>query len=246
MSATAAPPGPCCIQGVKHEGPVSGEIIDYHGISTYVSGDKTSKKIILLIADIFGATLSNTQLIADDFAAKGYYVIVPDLFNGDPVPWMPFEELGKFDLPSWLGKHGFDVTGPLIEKVYDHIVEDFAPEAIGSIGYCYGAKLVVKLQGEGKIKAGILCHPSFVEESEFEKISVPTMISAAETDPIYPMAARHKTEEIFVKNQVPYVISVYSGVVHGFCVRADLTVPVKKFSKEHAFVGQLGFFEFYL
>ncbi|KAK9481319.1 dienelactone hydrolase, partial [Lipomyces japonicus] len=228
------------------EGPVSGEIIDFHGVQTYVSGDKASKKIIFILTDIFGHILTNVQLVADDFAAQGYYVIVPDLFNGDPIPWTPFDKLGEVDLPTWLGKHSLEVTEPIVDKVYNHIKEDFAPTSIGAIGYCFGAKYTVRLLGAGKIQAGAIAHPSFVDDAEVEQIKLPFHISAAETDPIFPRENRFKTEEILQKNAAPYQITVYSHVVHGFAVRVDPSIPLHKYAKEQAFISQAAFFNFHL
>lgn len=39
---------------------------------------------ILFLSDATGRMV-NSELIADQFAANGYYCLVPDLFNGDPV-----------------------------------------------------------------------------------------------------------------------------------------------------------------
>ncbi|KAK9488518.1 dienelactone hydrolase [Lipomyces starkeyi] len=240
------PPGLCCLTGVKHEGPVTGEIIDYHGIEAYVSGDKTSKKVIFFLTDIFGHVLSNAQLVADDFAAQGYYVIVPDLFGGDAIPWTPFDKLGDVGLPEWLGKHSVEVVEPIVEKVLGHIKEDFTPTSIGAVGYCFGAKYVVRLLGEKKIDAGAIAHPSFVAEEEVEKVTSPLIISAAQTDPIFPLENRAKTEEILIKNGAIFEITVYSGVTHGFGCRVDPTIAVAKYAKERAFFSQVAFFAQYL
>ncbi|KAK9318061.1 dienelactone hydrolase [Lipomyces starkeyi] len=240
------PPGLCCLTGVKHEGPVTGEIIDYHGIEAYVSGDKASKKVIFFLTDIFGHVLSNAQLLADDFAAQGYYVIVPDLFGGDAIPWTPFDKLGDVGLPEWLGKHSLDVVEPIVEKVLGHIKEDFTPTSIGAVGYCFGAKYVVRLLGEKKIDAGAIAHPSFVADEEVEKVTSPLIISAAQTDPIFPLENRVKTEEILTKNGAIYEITVYSGVIHGFACRVDPTIAIAKYAKERAFFSQVAFFAQYL
>ncbi|KAK9370040.1 Alpha/Beta hydrolase protein [Lipomyces kononenkoae] len=202
----------------------------------------TITEVILYITDIFGHVLSNHQLLADDFASQGYYVIAPDLFRGDPLPWTPFEKLGEVDLPGWLAKHTPEVVGPIVEKVLGHIKEDFAPTSIAAIGYCLGAKFVIRLLGDKKIDAGAICHPSFVTEDEFEKVTSPLIISAAQTDPIFPLESRVKTEEILTKNGTTYEITVYSGVVHGFACRVDPTIAIQKYAKERAFFSQVAFF----
>ncbi|KAK9470885.1 dienelactone hydrolase [Dipodascopsis tothii] len=245
MSAASAP-GPCCLTGVKHEGPVSGKMIDYHGTETYVTGDEKSKKIILILSDIFGHVLSNTQLIADQFAECGYYVVVPDLFEGDALPFLPFDQLGTVDLPAWLGKHTAEMVTPLTEKIVGHLKADFAPESIGAVGYCFGAKYVLRLMNAGLAQVGAIAHPSFCDNEEFDAVRQPLIIEAAETDPIFPTENRHKVEVMLAANKIPYQISVYSGVVHGFAVRTDLAVPQNKYAKEQAFLGMAAFFNNYL
>ncbi|KAK9380382.1 dienelactone hydrolase [Kockiozyma suomiensis] len=228
------PPGICCLSGVKHE------------VQTYISGEKAKgKKVVFLITDIFGVVFNNAKLIADDFAAQGYLVVVPDLFNGDPVPWTYFSKLQEFDLGSWLGKHPKEVTEPLVESVLSHIKADFAPSSIAAVGYCYGAKYVVRLLGASKIDVGAICHPSFVDDEEVELLKLPLTIQAAETDPIFPVENRIKTEAILTKNQTPYEITVFSGVVHGFAVRGDPAVPQTLYAKERAFHNIVTFFDFH-
>jgi hypothetical protein len=46
---------------------------------------------------------------------------------------------------------------------------------------------------------------------------------------------RHESEDILVKARQPWQINLFSGVVHGFAVRADLTDSQQKWAKEQAF-----------
>ena len=52
---------------------------------------------------------------------------------------------------------------------------------IGAIGYCFGAKYVVRsMDGSGKgIDVGYVAHPSFVDKEELEKLKGPFSIAAA-------------------------------------------------------------------
>jgi dienelactone hydrolase len=81
-----------------------------------------------------------------------------------------------------------------------------------------------------------VAHPSFVEETELAAITGPLSISAAETDAIFPAEKRHTSEEILQKTGQPYQINLFSGVAHGFAVRADTSDKVAKFAKEQAFI----------
>lgn len=60
-----------------------------YGLNTYVSNPKSSSdgptNTILMVPDIFGLYV-NAKLLCDDWAGQGYRVLMPDLFEGDPVP----------------------------------------------------------------------------------------------------------------------------------------------------------------
>lgn len=47
-----------------------------------------------------GHKFLNAQLIADQFAVKGYFVVMPDLFNGDAVPLNRPEGFNIMDCPG--------------------------------------------------------------------------------------------------------------------------------------------------
>lgn len=98
----------------------------------------------------------------------------------------------------------------------------------------------------GKIDVGYTAHPSFVDADELRDIKGPLAISAAETDSIFPTEKRHESEVILKEVGYPYQINLYSGVEHGFAVRADLSNPVAKYAKESAFLQALQWFEEHL
>lgn len=98
----------------------------------------------------------------------------------------------------------------------------------------------------GKIDVGYTAHPSFVDADELRDIKGPLAISAAETDDIFPTEKRHESETILKEVGQPYQINLYSGVVHGFAVRAELSNPVTKYAKESAFIQALQWFDQYL
>lgn len=73
---------PDCVTGSLHEGTPIGSIIKIAGIPAYAVGDEDSDKVIVIASDIFGWTFLNTRLLADEYAARGFRVIMPDFFNG--------------------------------------------------------------------------------------------------------------------------------------------------------------------
>ena len=59
-----------------------------------------------------GHTFNDAQLIADQFAANGFFAFMPDLFHSDPVPpdFSP-----DFDFTEWLKPHGQETVDPIVE-----------------------------------------------------------------------------------------------------------------------------------
>lgn len=77
-------------------------------------------------------------------------------------------------------------------------------------------------------------------------ITNPVTGKIAETDGVFPAAKRHESETILAKTGQPYQINLFSGVEHGFAVRADISKPVLKFAKEQAFLQAVAWFNQYL
>lgn len=104
--------------------------------------------------------------MADQFAVNGYYTLIPDLFNGDPLSLNRPE---GFDFMDWLnhgtgGKnpHTTDAVDPIVQKGLDYLKKKGFTK-IGSVGYCFGAKYTVRFMSKGKgIDVGYLAHPSSV------------------------------------------------------------------------------------
>jgi dienelactone hydrolase len=205
---------------------------------------KSTEKAILIFTDVLGHKFNNVQLIADQFAANGYFVAVPDLFNGDPVP---LDRSPDFDLMKWLtGSHTFKEVDPICDAVIKDLRSTYGVKKLGGVGYCFGAKYVARFLKKGNLDAGYMAHPSFVDEAELKAIEGTLSISAAETDQIFPPEKRRQSEDILTKMDVPWQINLFSDTEHGFAVRADLTQPRVKWAKEQAFYQAVQWFDEYL
>ncbi|KAB5566745.1 Alpha/Beta hydrolase protein [Coniochaeta sp. 2T2.1] len=146
------PPAKCCTIGVKHEGTPSGKSVKVGQHEAYLAtppeGKAHKDTAILYLPDVLGIW-QNAQLIADQFAANGYLTLVPDLFNGDPIP---VNGLGGMDIMTWL-KEGSDGKHPHTKEVVDPIVveaikvlkEEYGVKKIGAVGYCFGGKVLFPL-----------------------------------------------------------------------------------------------------
>lgn len=248
------PPGACCSNlGPLHEGTPKGRFIKSADgkVDCYLaeaSGDKAKKDTaILYLFDAFGIG-HNSKLMADGFAAAGYTTLVPDLFEGDAMP-NPRPE--GFDIMAWITS-GTDGKSPHTKEAVDPItvngietLRSLGFKKIGAVGYCFGAKYLVRHFKDG-IDVGYCAHPSFVDDEELAAITGPLSISAAEIDPIFPAEKRHKSEEILIKTKQPWQINLFSNVEHGFSVRGDPKVKAEKYAKEQAFKQAVDWFDEHL
>ncbi|KAJ5168623.1 uncharacterized protein N7482_004217 [Penicillium canariense] len=239
----------CCIIGSIHEGQARGEIKDIGAISAYFANPSngSTENAVLILTDVIGHRLINAQLIADQFAAKGYFVVMPDLFNGDTVP---INRPEGFDIMDWVKSHLPPQTEPIIDIVLTEMRESFGCKRIGGVGYCYGGKYVCRYLRPGKLDVGFTAHPTMVEAGELKGIEGPLSIAAAGEYPIlffFDFATkRHESEQILDKLDVPYQINLFSDVDHGFAVRCDLSKPRQKFAKEQALSQAMAWFDHYL
>ena len=101
---------------------------------------------------------------------------MPDLFHGDAVP---LNRPPDFNLMSWLQNHLSAQVDPIIETVLKEMRGPLGCKRVGGVGYCFGGKYVCRFLKEGKLDAGYMAHPSFVEREELEGIVGPLSISAA-------------------------------------------------------------------
>jgi len=242
---TSHQPAACCTVGVKHEGEAVGELGKISDFEVYYSypKDRSTQNAILILTDVIGHSFINVQLIADQFAANGYFVVVPDLFYGDTVKLNPPE---GFNVMEWLKGHTTAQVDPIVSATLKEMRGPLGCKRIGGVGYCFGGKYVCRFLKAGQIDVGYTAHPSFIDKEELEGIQGPLSISAAETDQIFPAAKRHESEEILLKLKVPYQLNLFSDVVHGFAVRSDVSKKREKFAKEQAFLQAVAWFDEYI
>lgn len=119
----------------------------------------------------------NVQLIADQFAANGFFTVIPDLFNGAEAP-MNRED---FDIVDYINNKmpRVPTVDPIIEKTIKYLRGELGVKRLGGVGYCFGGKYVCRWLKEGALDAGFTAHPSFVDREEVEGIQGPLSIAAA-------------------------------------------------------------------
>lgn len=249
---------------VNRGNPTGNSVRLENNIEAYIAEPKQEvegKKAVLFLPDVIGIW-ENSKLMADQFAANGYYTIMPDLFNGDALK---LNRPDDFDFMAWLTKgtggnnpHTTDFVDPIVASAISYL-HSKGYTRVASVGYCFGAKysarwmhsnppVAVSTQraGEPLVQVSYVAHPSFVQDDELAGIKGPWAISAAERDSIFPQELRWKSEGILKKIGVPYQINLFQGVVHGFATRAELGNKWQRWCKEQAFVQAVEWIKFHL
>lgn len=107
--------------------------------------EKVQKGVALLyLPDVMGIW-TNSQLMADQYAANGYTCVIPDIFNGDALS---LNRPAGFDLKKWIGEgsdgkspHNIATIDPIIEATINTIKGELGFTKIGAVGYCFGCKV---------------------------------------------------------------------------------------------------------
>ncbi|RFU28800.1 hypothetical protein B7463_g7535, partial [Scytalidium lignicola] len=159
---------PCveCIKGTIHKGQPQGKEEIIHGLNTYVIGNRTNPRgIIVIYSDIFGLPLPNNKLIADTYAKSGEWLVyLPDFFKGDPVPLKLADLLIPVDAakqssvakytgllaraPSfmmWMMRHKEAPTNKICMD-FLRALRHATPRSqkIGMTGFCWGGKYAIR------------------------------------------------------------------------------------------------------
>ncbi|KAH8804453.1 Alpha/Beta hydrolase protein [Xylogone sp. PMI_703] len=247
-------PSECCAVGFKDEGTPTGDMIKIAGkhdayVATPPSEAKHEAVGILYIPGALGIW-HNSKLLADEFAANGFVTILLDIFNGDQLD--SSVDPVNVELMDWI-RNGRNGRGPhtpcevdfIIADAIQYMRRDLGLERIGSVGYCFGAKYVIRHCGKA-IDVGYIAHPSFVEEKELAAITGPLSIAAAEIDPMSPAERRHTSEQILQQIGQPYQINLFSGAIHGFADRIRPINTAQRFAKTQAFRQSIQWFNRWL
>ncbi|KAL6956154.1 carboxymethylenebutenolidase [Sarracenia purpurea var. burkii] len=173
----------------------------------------------------------NNWKLADNVAAAGFYVVVPDFLYGDfYVP-----ENAKRPLPVWVKNHapdkGFEDAKPIIEALKGRGVS-----SIGAAGFCWGAKVVVELAKHAYVQAAVLLHPSFVTLDDIRVVKVPISVLGAEIDKISPPELLKQFDKALnAKSEVDSFVKIFPGVAHGWTVRYKVedALAVKSAKEAH-------------
>ena len=87
----------------------------------------------------------NSKLMADQFAANGYFCLVIDLYNGDALA---LNKPAGFEFEAWMREgsggnnpHTTEAIDPIVEAAVKAMRKVYGIKRLGVVGYCFGAKV---------------------------------------------------------------------------------------------------------
>ncbi|KAF4554864.1 Dienelactone hydrolase-like protein 1 [Elsinoe fawcettii] len=247
-------PRPCCATGSLHTGTPKGTVGKLHGLDAYITNPTEGtqpKGVVVIIPDIFGWTLPNSRILADEYAEKGP-AFQPDML-------ISIEAVRKTGLSALLSRayhfarllwHGVpflvrnraSAVMPRITSFFSDL-RDATPThlPIGAAGFCWGGMPVVKLchdetkakNGLSLVDAGFIAHPSFMTmPDDAEKLVKPLSFAAAGNDGKVMVKQGEVFEEVLKRKNkeaeereggmgVRHEYVFYEKADHGFAVRTN-------------------------
>lgn len=201
---------------------------------------------LLYLTDVFGVQLAENRLLADSFARQGFITVAPDMFGGQPAP----SDLNdpSFNSTAFLAAHDVAATDPIIANTINFMRTQLGVRKLAVTGYCFGGRYSFRFVSPAafngqRADVGFAAHPSLLEDPEIMSIGSPVSVAAAEDDNLMPPERRAAIESMLGNTTMPYQLSLYSGVAHGFGVRANVSDQQGKFAKEQAFLQAVNFFQ---
>ncbi|KAI6003574.1 Alpha/Beta hydrolase protein [Pisolithus marmoratus] len=227
-----------CFTTVQHAGTPTGQRIDIDvggvPVPTYLAEPKdtsSSRKIILYFSDVFGAFYANDQLLQDYFATQGFTVLGIDYFFGDSYALHVNDP--NFDRPTWRDK-SVNQAKVFTPGWVDAIKQRYGTEGVKyfAVGYCFGAPYVFDQGETGLLSAAAVAHPTALTVESVLKSNAPVLFSCAEIDNAFNPDLRRSVEDALSAKKATYYFQIFSGALHGFGTRADLSVESQRWAKE--------------
>jgi len=174
---------------------------------------------LIIIQEIFGVNV-NMRKICDDFAAKGYIAVCPDLFwRQEPNVQLTDKTPAEWDRAFELYK-GFDVEAGVRDLLstlaYVRSMKGCTGK-VGAVGYCLGGKLAYLMASRCDVDATVSYYGVDLEKylDEVHDIRAPLIINIAALDKFMTEPVRQKILRSVARNPV-ITAYVYEGVDHAF------------------------------
>jgi len=173
---------------------------------------------IVLLQEIFGVN-QHIRNVADQYAADGYVVLVPDLFwrQGARIE-LGYDEAGWKRAVELMNTTGMDSAQNDVAATIKVLrALDGVGDKIASLGYCFGGRLSYHTAANGLVDAAVCYYGGGIQNAlgRAGEIKVPVVMHFGSADSHIPLDAVKSIAERFDDNE-QVEIHVYEGAEHGF------------------------------
>lgn len=173
---------------------------------------------VVVIQEIFGIN-AVIRAIADDYAARGYFALAPDLFwRLEPGVQLTDKTKAEWDRAfALMGKFNSDLGVKDIEAAIQHLREYEHCKKVGAVGYCLGGLLAYLTATRTDVDAaagyyGVSIHARLGEAANIRN---PLMLHVAGKDEYAPPDAPKRIMD-GLKNNPRVTVHVYPEMDHAF------------------------------
>lgn len=220
-----------------------------------------------MLADVFGWSLLNARLLADQYASHGFLVYLPDFYLNDSLS----EEVETLTLPDssrtyfraavdvskaggmfvpWMYRHRESVMRPLVEQFLSALRTSKPDAKIGAIGFCWGGRYAVLLSQKDapvQVDVAVACHPgNLAYPEDIEKIDRPVSIQCGDADKLVPVKNLDIAASVMKQKTVPGEVVIYKDMIHGFAIRGDLSVQKNLDAREQCLESTVKWLSMYM
>jgi carboxymethylenebutenolidase len=150
--------------------------------------------------------------VAGRFAAQGYVVLAPDLYDG--VVTKDAEEAGKL-MQGLQKEKALSYLNGAVEYLQKR--PDVKAEAIGVTGFCMGGTYSLLLACLNRqIKVAAPFYGDVPSDAELENLSAPALFIGAENDPWITQDKMNHLADALKKYHKEGTVKIYPGVGHAF------------------------------
>jgi len=164
---------------------------------------------VVMIHEWWGLN-DNIKEMADKLASNGYVVLSVDLYDGKVASTseQARQLVTSFDKANGIKNMNSAVT---------YLNENFSPEKIGSIGWCFGGGQSLQLALNNEMDATVIYYGSLVTDTEaLSSIQWPVLGIFAELDKGITVDAVSAFESSLNELEIQNDIYIYPGVDHAF------------------------------
>lgn len=204
---------------VKYAGPGGDTVMAYIAFPER----RDAAPAMIVIHEIFGMS-DWIRSVADDFAAKGYVAIAPDLLSRrGGTESVEDVRMAIRDLPPDSITVDLDATVAYLQSL-----RSVRGDAIGVIGFCWGGRQSFRYATNNpNLKAAVVCYGSAPDLAALEGIQAAVLGVYAEND----ARINANLPEVAARMQElgkPYPYTIYPGAGHAFLRRGEPAPEVER------------------